>query len=161
MVVKVALWYELWTSLMDLCWIIFLFSDLITEQALILLHAHWRNGGGPNKRNTLASLMDNVFIEIIHRFPARSLFCCKCVCRSWKCLISDNHKLMPQTVANFFYDGIYGQRNFTSITGVYPSLSFLPFTMNNVAVLDCCNGLILYWCLRADGYRYVVCNLAT
>ena len=35
---KVALWYELWTSLMDLCWIIFLFSDLIAEQALILLH---------------------------------------------------------------------------------------------------------------------------
>ena len=26
MVVKVALWYELWTSLMDLCWIIFLFT---------------------------------------------------------------------------------------------------------------------------------------
>jgi hypothetical protein len=40
MVVKVALWYELWTSLMDLYWIIFLLSDLITEQALILLHAH-------------------------------------------------------------------------------------------------------------------------
>ena len=33
MVVKVALWYELWTSLMDLCWIIFLFSDLIIEEA--------------------------------------------------------------------------------------------------------------------------------
>jgi hypothetical protein len=40
MVVQVALWYELWTSLLDFCWIIFLFSDLITEQALILLHAH-------------------------------------------------------------------------------------------------------------------------
>jgi hypothetical protein len=38
MVVKVALWYELWTSLLDLYWIIFLFSDLIIEQALILLH---------------------------------------------------------------------------------------------------------------------------
>jgi hypothetical protein len=32
-----------------------------------------------------------------------------------------------------FYDVIYDQRNFTSITGVYLSLSFLPFTMNNVA----------------------------
>jgi hypothetical protein len=39
MVVKVALWYELWTSLMDLCWIIFLFSDLITKETLIVLHA--------------------------------------------------------------------------------------------------------------------------
>jgi hypothetical protein len=38
MVVKVALWYELWTSLIDLCWIILLFSDLITEEALIMLH---------------------------------------------------------------------------------------------------------------------------
>ena len=38
MVVKVALWYELWTPLLDLCWIIFLFSDLITEQALIQVY---------------------------------------------------------------------------------------------------------------------------
>jgi hypothetical protein len=38
MVVKVTLWYELWTLLLDLSWIIFLFSDLIMEQALILLH---------------------------------------------------------------------------------------------------------------------------
>ena len=64
-------------------------------------------------------------------------------------------------MVGFFYDGIYGQRNFTSITSVYISLSFLPFTMNNVVVSDCCNGLILCWCLGAVGYRYVVCNLAT
>jgi hypothetical protein len=49
----------------------------------------------PNKRNTLASLMDDVFVEILCRIPARSLFYYKCVYRSWKCLISDNHKLMP------------------------------------------------------------------
>ncbi|XP_066341545.1 uncharacterized protein [Miscanthus floridulus] len=115
----------------------------------------------PNKRNALGSLMDDVFVEILHHLPARSLFCYKCVYRSWKCLILDNHKLMPQTVVGFFYDGIYGQRNFTSITSVYPFLSFLPFTMNNVAVSDCCNGLILCWCLGVDGYRYVICNLIT
>ena len=44
MVVKVALWYELWTSLLDLCWIIFLFSDLITDEM----------EEAPNKRNALA-----------------------------------------------------------------------------------------------------------
>ena len=82
MVVKVALWYELWTSLMDLCLIIFLFSDLITEQALILLHAHDKMEEAPNKRNALASLMDDVFVEILHRLPARSLFHCECVCHS-------------------------------------------------------------------------------
>ena len=89
MVVKVALWYELWTSLMDLCWIIFLFSDLITEEALIVVHTVEMEEA-PHKWNELASL-------ILHRLPVRSLFCCKCVCRSWKDLILDpnNHKKLP------------------------------------------------------------------
>ena len=81
MVVKVALWYELWTSLLDLCWIIFLFSDLITEQALILVHADEMEEA-PNKRNALDSLTDDTIVEILHRLPIRSLFCYKCVCRS-------------------------------------------------------------------------------
>ena len=82
MVVKVALWYELWTSLMDLCWISFLLNDLITEQALILLHAHDEMEEAPNKRNVLASLMDDVFVEILCYLPAHSFFCYKCVSRS-------------------------------------------------------------------------------
>ena len=81
MVVKVALWYELWTSLMDLCWIIFLFSDLITDQALILLHID-KMEEAPNKRNALVSLTDDAIIEILCRLPTRSLFYYKCVCRS-------------------------------------------------------------------------------
>jgi hypothetical protein len=51
MVVKVALWYELWTSLMDLCCIIFLFSDLVTEEALIVLHTDEMEEV-PNKERT-------------------------------------------------------------------------------------------------------------
>ena len=66
----------------------------------------------PNKRNALASLMDDAVVEILRRLPAHSLFYCKCVCRSWNSLISDNYKLMPQTMAWFFYDGFYGQQNF-------------------------------------------------
>jgi hypothetical protein len=81
MVVKVALWYELWTSLMDLCWIIFLFIDLITEQDLILLPTDEMEKA-PNKSNALASLMDHVYVEILRRLLARSLFYCKCVYRS-------------------------------------------------------------------------------
>jgi hypothetical protein len=72
-VVKVALWYASWTSLMDLYWITFLFSDLITKQALILLHTDEMEEA-PNKRNALANLMDDVFVEILHRLPAHSLF---------------------------------------------------------------------------------------
>jgi F-box interacting protein len=41
------------------------------------------------------------------------------------------------------------------------SLEFLPFNIDNVAISDCCNGLILCWCLGANGYHYVVCNPMT
>ena len=81
MVVQVALWYELWTSLIDLYWIIFLFSDLITEEALIVLHFD-KMEETPNKRNTLASLMEDLIFEILHHLPVRFLFYCKCVCHS-------------------------------------------------------------------------------
>ena len=64
-------------------------------------------------------------------------------------------------MASFFYDGEKGERNFTSITGERPNLSFLPFTIDKVAVLDCCNGLILCLCIEAVGSRYVVYNPAT
>ncbi|XP_066316387.1 putative F-box protein At3g16210 [Miscanthus floridulus] len=119
----------------------------------------------PNKRNALASLTEDVIFEILCRLFARSLFYCKCVCRSYKNLISDpnNHKKLPQTMADLFYDSEDDNRNFTSvIRGVRPcSLEFLPFNIKNVAISDCCNGLILYWCLRVDGYRYVIYNPMT
>ena len=41
------------------------------------------------------------------------------------------------------------------------SFEFLPFNIDNVAISDCYNGLILCWCLGADGYRYVICNPMT
>ena len=126
MVVKVTLWYELWTSLMDLCWIIFPFSDLITEDALIVLHTDEMEEAS-NKRNALASLMKDVVFKILSHLPARSLFCCKCVCRSCKRLIldSNNHKNLTQTVAGFFYDSENSNRHFTSIPSVCPLLGIL------------------------------------
>ena len=114
----------------------------------------------PNKRNALASLMDDVFVEILCRLPVRSLFCCKCVCRSWNRLILDNYNLNPRLwLASSTMDSSANETSSASL-GFTP-LSFLPFTMNNIAVSDCCNGLILCWCLGADGYRYVICNPAT
>ena len=140
MVVQVALWYELWTSLMDLCWIIFLFTDLITEETLIVLHTDEMEKAS-NKRNALASLTEDVVLKILRHLPVRSLFCCKCVYHSWKNLISDpnNHKKLPQIVASFFYDSEDDNRNFTSVVrGVRPrSLEFLPFNIDNVALSDC------------------------
>jgi hypothetical protein len=54
-------------------------------------------------------------------------------------------------------------RNFTSFTGECPNLFFLPLPRDNVATLDCCNGLVLCSCVEAAGAgsRYVVCNLTT
>ena len=66
---------------MDLCWIIFLFSDVITEEALNVLHTDEMEEA-PNKRNALASLMDDAVVEILHHLPTHSLFYCKCVYRS-------------------------------------------------------------------------------
>ncbi|XP_066333251.1 uncharacterized protein [Miscanthus floridulus] len=73
----------------------------------------------PNKRNAVGSLTDNVLVDILSRLPARSLCCCMCVCRSWKCVISDldHRKKLSQTVAGFFYGSWWtGKRHFTSIT---------------------------------------------
>ena len=66
-------------------------------------------------------------------------------------------------MASFFYDSENDNQNFTSVIhGVRPhSLEFLPFNIDNVAISDCYNGLILCWCLGADGYRYVICNPMT
>ena len=71
---------------MDLYRIIFLFSDLITKEALILLHNDDRRlfemEATPNNRNALANLTEDVVLEILCCLPARSLLCYKCVCRS-------------------------------------------------------------------------------
>ena len=66
-------------------------------------------------------------------------------------------------MAIFFYDEENNMRNFTSFTGECPDLSFLPFPGDNVAVLDCCNGLVLCSCVEVAGAgsRYVEYNLAT
>ncbi|XP_066344064.1 putative F-box protein At3g10430 [Miscanthus floridulus] len=115
----------------------------------------------PNNRNALASLRKDIVLEILRRLPARSLLCCNCVHHSWNCLISNIYKVLPQTVAGFFYDGEKGEQNFPSITGECSNLSFLPFPINKVAILDCCNGLVLCLCVEAAGSYYVIYILAT
>jgi hypothetical protein len=66
-------------------------------------------------------------------------------------------------MAGFFYDSENSNQNFTSvIRSVRPrSLEIFPLNIENVAVSDCYNNLILCWCFGADGYRYVVCNPLT
>ena len=105
-------------------------------------------------------LTDHVLVLILYFITTRSLCSCKCVCRSWNHLISKSkyHMEMPQFVAGFFYRSWKGKHKFISINGEYPSLTFLPFPIEDVVILDCCRGLILCWCV---GFCYVVCNLVT
>jgi hypothetical protein len=63
----------------------------------------------PNKRNAVPSLANDVVLEILCCLPIRSLLYCKCVCRSWNRLISDNRKVLFQTMTGFFYDGENGK----------------------------------------------------
>ena len=84
----------------------------------------------PNMRNAVDSLSNDVLANIFCYLPSQYLSCYKCVCRSWKHVISDSYqrKKLSQTVIGFFYGNWWkGNRHFTSFTGEWPSLSFLPF----------------------------------
>jgi hypothetical protein len=64
---------------MDLCQIIFLFSDLIRKEALMLLHTNdcrlFEMEEAPNNKNTLASLTEDVILEILHPLLALLQMC--------------------------------------------------------------------------------------
>jgi len=147
---------------MDLCWVIFLFRDHWGSSHHI---AHWQNGGGPQQEERTSQPHRGCHFGDPSPPPRPLLVLLQMYLLPWKDLISDpnNHKKLPQTVASFFYDSENGNWNFTSvIRGVRPcSLEILPFNIDNGAISDCRNFLILCWCLRADGYRYVICNPAT
>ncbi|CAN6284214.1 unnamed protein product [Urochloa humidicola] len=134
------------------------------------------------KRYPVASLTDELLVEILSRLPVRSVCRFKCVSRSWRKLISDpgHRKKLPQMLVGFFYQSLNGERfpyvanHFTNVTRkgipfIYPSFSFLPVRSSDVVLLDCCNGLLLCRCLLpnprdSDGMRpflYAVCNPAT
>jgi hypothetical protein len=116
-------------------------------------------------RNTMDNLSNDVLANIFSYLLTRSLCCCKCVCRSWRCVISDfyQRKKLLQTIIGFFYGTWWkGNRHFTSITGECPSLSFLSFLLKKVLFSDCSSSLVLCWYARPDGLRrYVVCNSVT
>ncbi|CAL4931823.1 unnamed protein product [Urochloa decumbens] len=136
----------------------------------------------PEKRNTAASLTDDLLIEILRRLPVRSVCRFKCVSRSWRYLISDpvHRKKLPHTLTGFFHHSWNGERfpssahHFTNVTGkgapfIFPSFSFLPVPSDDVVLLDSCNGLLLCCCFvpgprERDGdqpFHYAVCNPAT
>ncbi|XP_072148453.1 F-box protein At5g07610-like [Setaria viridis] len=132
----------------------------------------------PAKIPRAASLPDGLIAEILTRVPYRSLCRFKCASRPWLALCSDPgvRRKCPQTLSGFFFRSkeIYPSgyvSHFVNASGrdlpmVDPSLSFLPPSHRDVAIVDCCNGLLL--CCRLnllllDVYAscYFVCNPAT
>uniref|UniRef100_A0A0E0LLN5 F-box domain-containing protein n=1 Tax=Oryza punctata TaxID=4537 RepID=A0A0E0LLN5_ORYPU len=133
------------------------------------------------QRNPMASLTDDLVVEILRRLPVRSMCRFKCVCRSWRDLIADreHRKKLPQTLSGFFYKSISGElcpgsaHHFTNVSGkgmplIYPSFSFLP-QCDTVVPLYSCNCLLLCRCFQPGPnndheigpFHYVVCNPAT
>uniref|UniRef100_A0A453GG76 Uncharacterized protein n=1 Tax=Aegilops tauschii subsp. strangulata TaxID=200361 RepID=A0A453GG76_AEGTS len=123
-----------------------------------------------------AKLTDDLLVEVNSRVPYKSTCCCKCVSTRWRDLFShpDHRKMLPQSLAGFFYEGYNKNRSlktaryFTNVSGegdpfVDPSLAFLP-NYKSLEVLDCCNGLLLCRCWKETDPKtldYVVCNPAT
>jgi hypothetical protein len=58
-----------------------------------------------NMRYTVDNLSNDVLTDIFSYLSTLSLCCCKCVCRSWRRVISDSyqHMKLSQTVVGFFY----------------------------------------------------------
>uniref|UniRef100_A0A0E0I1N0 F-box domain-containing protein n=1 Tax=Oryza nivara TaxID=4536 RepID=A0A0E0I1N0_ORYNI len=129
----------------------------------------------PVGRNLVASLTDDLVVDILRRLPVCSVCRSKGVCPYWRDLIADHdhRKKLPQTLSGFFYTGFSEERSaaehhFTSVTGIgmpliSPTFAFLP-QCKEVIPLDSCNGLLLCRCLQFDGvskFQYAVCNPAT
>ncbi|XP_037473244.1 F-box protein At5g07610-like [Triticum dicoccoides] len=119
---------------------------------------------------TVASLTDDLLVEILSRLPVKSLRRCMCVSRTWRGIISHPHnrRQLPQTLEGFFYmpeSEPAPAPSFTNVTGtgrplVSPLFSFLP-QHQSIFLLSCCNGLLLCRCWEGqDHFHYVVCNPA-
>ncbi|XP_048547902.1 F-box protein At5g07610-like [Triticum urartu] len=120
---------------------------------------------------TVASLTDDLLVEILFRLPVKSLRRCMCVSRTWRGIISHPHnrRQLPQTLEGFFYvpeSKPAPAPSFTNVTGtgrplVSPLFGFLP-QHQSIFLLSCCNGLLLCRCWEGqDDFHYVVCNPAT
>ncbi|XP_037474337.1 putative F-box protein At1g30920 [Triticum dicoccoides] len=120
---------------------------------------------------TVASLTDDLLVEILSRLPVKSLRRCMCVSRTWRGIIShpQNQRQLPQTLEGFFYmpkSKPAPAPYFTDVIGtvrplVSPLSDFLP-QHQSIFLLSCCNGLLLCRCWEGqDDFHYVVCNPAT
>ncbi|OAY75768.1 F-box protein [Ananas comosus] len=96
---------------------------------------------------------DDMLAEILAKLPLKPLFRFKCVSKSWRGLISENHlrRRLPLLTSGVFYCSGPGPHNgpryaFASDDGGLEEcdLDFFPFLRSSTLV-DSCNGLLLFY----------------
>ncbi|RCV44193.1 hypothetical protein SETIT_9G354400v2 [Setaria italica] len=112
-----------------------------------------------------SGLTEGLIVDILSRIPVKSICRFKCVCPSWRSLIShpDSRKKLPQTLARFFYFDEFDScvRNGRLRPPSLCDFAFLPANTGG-GPLDCCNGLVLLNSRSSEQRAsYVVCNPAT
>ena len=147
------------------------------KNSQLVAHPFPALGGMDNAKGTaVAGLYDDLLVEILSCVPVKDVRRSKCVSKPWCDLITDplHRKKLPQTLEGFFHGGPggpYSYGHFTSLSGsgksappVDPSFSFLTAKLPGVermALLDSCNGLLLFGCIQDNKFGYIVCNPAT
>jgi hypothetical protein len=119
------------------------------------------------------ALHDDTLAVVLARLPARSLVACRFVCKAWRAVV-DSHGLLlphvlPHALRGIFINyidyprpGLFFARPNSSSPrpGINDLGHYLPAsTSSNVAVLDHCNGLLLYG--GSAGREFYVVNPAT
>ncbi|KAM0924846.1 hypothetical protein ACQ4PT_004748 [Festuca glaucescens] len=117
-----------------------------------------------------ASLPEDALVEILSRVPYRSLRRFRCVSKPCLALCSDPkiRRRCPQTLSGFFHSGLRDIKFHNLLAGgPDPSMPFLRESYMHVTLVQCCNSLLLYHCLKSTPkgggytYDYVICNPTT
>ncbi|RLN36505.1 hypothetical protein C2845_PM03G22010 [Panicum miliaceum] len=116
---------------------------------------------GCPKGSAVASLPDDLLLEILSRLPVKSLSRFKCVSKSWSDLVADCLPKIPQTLQGFFHSDEKGGNNnygrFFNLLGrsvppVDPSFAFLT-ELPEIVLTGSCNGLVLFLHTRSGTYE--------
>ncbi|XBJ20551.1 hypothetical protein VPH35_011362 [Triticum aestivum] len=123
------------------------------------------------KKIIIASLPDDLIVEILSQVPFKSFCRFKCVCKAWLAFSSDPyyHQKLPKKSTGLLYHGQYGSFiHLISMSGngeaIDGALRFIP-QYKKLELVDCCNGLVLCryksWFTSQGTRRFIVCNPAT
>ncbi|KAF7087511.1 hypothetical protein CFC21_090694 [Triticum aestivum] len=94
----------------------------------------------------------DVLADILRHLPPRSLAACRCVCAAWRAAV-DDHRLLRADLLPLSLDGIIYQTQDSFITKNFSRTSmadrvaaaFRGLDDNLPELMDCRNGLLLFW----------------